>query len=72
MRCIVYDDGDTSVTLYFTEGPTHSMMALRNTISRYRLTVPFNPRQIEQPFSLEKNLLTKLFQGLLSKFSLRF
>lgn len=37
-RCIVHDTGDISVTLYFTEGNTHSMTALRQCISRIKLS----------------------------------
>jgi hypothetical protein len=37
-RCIVDDKGDDDVTLYFTDGPIHSMTALRQCISRLHLS----------------------------------
>lgn len=33
-KCIVEDDGGWCVTIYFTEGDTHSMEVLRQCISR--------------------------------------
>lgn len=37
-RCIAHDTGDQSVTLYFTDGDVHSMMAPRQCISRIHLS----------------------------------
>jgi hypothetical protein len=36
-RCIVHDTGGDDVTLYFTDGPVHSMTALRQCVSRIYL-----------------------------------
>jgi hypothetical protein len=40
MKCIVYDDhqDDGEVTLYFTDGPIHSMQARKLWISRVYLS----------------------------------
>ena len=37
-HCIVHDTGDISVTLYFTEGDLHSTTALRQCISKIKLS----------------------------------
>lgn len=37
-HCIVDDQGQQSVTLYFTDGDKHSMTALRQCISRIHLS----------------------------------
>lgn len=37
-RCIVDDQRQKTVTLYFTEGKTHSMVAPRQCVSRVHLS----------------------------------
>ncbi len=37
-HCIAHDTGDQSVTLYFTDGPVHSMLADRSCIARVYLS----------------------------------
>jgi len=37
-RCIVEDHGEQSVRLWFTEGETHSMQALRGCVSEIKLS----------------------------------
>ena len=36
--CIVEDDGDVTVRLWFTEGSVHSMQAPRNSVSEVKLS----------------------------------
>lgn len=36
-RCIVHDEGDFTVDVWFTEGPTHSMRVLRACVYRIKL-----------------------------------
>ena len=38
VRCIVQDDGSQSVTIWFVDGPVHSMQALRQCVSRVKLS----------------------------------
>lgn len=33
MRCIAVDNGGTTLEIYFTEGPVHSMLAPRHSIA---------------------------------------
>lgn len=35
-RCIVADYGEDFFTIYFTEGPVHSMVCSRLCVSRYK------------------------------------
>lgn len=37
-RCIVQDDGGSTVRLWFTEGPIHSIEAPRKVISKLKLS----------------------------------
>jgi hypothetical protein len=38
VTCIAVDNGEPSLTLYFTEGGTHSTTALRECITRVKLS----------------------------------
>lgn len=36
--CIAHDIGEASITVYFTEGPIHSMTVLRENVSQMKLS----------------------------------
>lgn len=37
-KCIVQDDGELSVRVWFTEGPIHSMVIPRNCVSELKIS----------------------------------